>query len=115
MSVLSNTEILECIAQKSKNSIKWKNNQECILCFECEKITSPKNISMLYKCDSIESYTLYCICTNCIKSHLTKMNVKRNHDKIQAIKKENRNQKAIVKELSDISSTNPYSLPEPKK
>jgi len=111
MSILSTDQIKECIDTNILgHPIKWKNNQEYILCIECEKTTDRKNISMLYKCDSIDSYTLYSVCINCIKNHLTKIDVKRNHDIIQSIKKENRNQKAIIESTGISVSKNPFTI-----
>ena len=107
MSILSNSDIKDCIESNRKNSIKWKNKQEFILCLECDRDTEPKNISMMYKCDNVDAYTLYCVCVKCIKTHISNLNTKRNHNKIEAIKKENRNQNAIKKA---IGSSNTFAI-----
>ena len=91
MSLLSNDEIKECMASRAPDgTVRWTNSQEHIMCFECENVTEPKNFSMMYRCDTIDTYTLYCVCLGCLKTHVTKLNVKRNHDKMQAIKKESK-------------------------
>lgn len=115
MSLLTKEEIKECILIREKdNTIRWKNRQEYILCLECEQIVNEAKLSMMYKCESIDSYKLHCVCTDCVKTHLTKMNLKRNYDKIQVIKKENRNQEAIIKagNVGIPISKNPYKVDE---
>ena len=48
---------------------------------------------MLYKCEFIDTYTLYGVCVKCTPRHLTNMHIKRTYDKTIAIKKQNRLQK----------------------
>jgi len=94
MSLLTTTDIRDLMEDNSTGAlIKWKNKQHHIQCIECNNSIIPANISMMYKCESIDTYTLYCICTNCVRDHLSKMHTKRTHDKAQAIKRQNRLQK----------------------
>lgn len=110
MSMLSNSEIKECIESRTNGVIKWKNNQDFLLCLECDKDIESKNISMVYKCDSIDTYTLHCVCIRCIKTHLNNLNNKRNHNKINAIKKENRNQLVIKKSYDTQNTFGAFSI-----
>lgn len=96
MSLLSNSEIKQCINNTSEGIISWTNNQTLFPCLECEKDTLPKNISMIYKCDGVYSYTLHCVCVKCVKEHLTRKTNLATMDKIESIKKENNNQTRIL-------------------
>ena len=94
MSLLTTSEVNDLIEQKiSATNVEWTNKQHHIQCVECNNSIPLQNIGMFYKCENIETYTLYCVCIKCIPRHLTNMQVKRTHDKIQAIKKENKLQK----------------------
>jgi hypothetical protein len=101
MSLLTTREINELIDPAStKKSIQWTNNQVSIQCVECRKNISPPSISIMYKCDSIDTYTLYCVCSKCIQQHLISTHVKRTYEKTKAIRHQNKLQHFESQDMS---------------
>lgn len=91
MSLLATHEIKALIEPNNSSSvIKWTNKQQHILCVECDKSINPSNISMLYKCDGIDTYTLYCVCNKCVTNHIKQNHIRHTNIKIQSIRKQNK-------------------------